>query len=89
LFKDTNETLRCDTCHFSYISDEIRNLDGSKLSESLLDKQYLAIIYWATFMGRLNRDYTIPWNKQLAKYEDVHVINVSLDVREFWPSATN
>ncbi|MFT5878843.1 MAG: hypothetical protein ACI8SA_002714 [Dokdonia sp.] len=60
-------------------------MDGSKVTLNL-NTQYYAVVFWATFSGRLN-EKSSEWANYLIKDPDVKVICVSLDPREFWPSA--
>ncbi len=85
VFRDTNYAYLRDTNSMNAFHPYFRNLDGSPcVLEN--NKPYTAVVFWASWAGRLNKDLSAKWVEQLKKHEDVTVVCVSLDMRDFWPN---
>lgn len=82
VFKDSSYVEFLDLDSTNYFNDYFLNLAGTK-PEPRLNKKYLAVVYWGTFAGRLNRN-SVEWANYLYADPEVDVICVSLDPREFW-----
>ena len=72
---DTNAT----NSYFKYIVD----LDGNPVVFKP-KTEYFTVLYWASFVGRLNKQNTANWVKLIAEKENVEYILVALDPRYFW-----
>lgn len=64
------------------------NVKGGPASFKDLDQyDYVILLYWCTWAGKLNKDHVQPW-EQLAKENKnvrIKVIKVNLDIQEYWP----
>jgi hypothetical protein len=85
VFKEPAYSEELDLDTTNYFNDYFVKMDGSKVTLNL-NTQYYAVVFWATFSGRLN-EKSSEWANYLIKDPGVKVICVSLDPREFWPSA--
>ncbi|MBK8969765.1 MAG: hypothetical protein IPM36_24535 [Lewinellaceae bacterium] len=67
---------------------ELETLHGSAFAERKLprDADFYVIVYWGTFLGKLNRDYIESWIKEARENRQVniHLIYVSCDMRKAW-----
>ncbi len=52
--------------------------------ETLPAADYYIVVFWATFLGKLNKDYVVPWVSQAKNNYDtkIQLINVNCDLRK-------
>jgi len=74
-FIDTNAT----NSYFKYIVD----LEGNPVNFKP-KTEYFAILFWASFVGRLNKQNTAHWVELIEEKENTEYILVALDPRDFW-----
>lgn len=55
-----------------------------KPAEFTLKKPFIAVIYSAHFVGKLNKHYTLNWNMRLKERKNVQLINIICDPNENW-----
>lgn len=64
------------------ITSRLYNYNSSYLTQN--DYDYVVVVYWATFAGKLNKDHTKVWvdniNAQKKSNCNLKVINLSLDI---------
>ena len=82
-YKDSSLVNYVDTTGHNFFNQYFVNFDGSKATIDN-DKPYLAVVYWASYTGRLNRNLSAKWVEELRKDKDVVLVCVSLDIQEFW-----
>ncbi len=67
---------------------ELETLHGKAFAQSTLsqDAEFYVIVYWGTFLGKLNREYLESWMKESRENRNVniHLIYVSCDMRKAW-----
>jgi len=86
VFRDTNYAELVDTNNTNAWQSHFLNLNGYEV-ECDNDKPYTAVVFWATWVGRLNRNTSAFWVDKLSQEQDINVVCVSLDIREFWPNS--
>ena len=65
----------------------LRTLEGEPINKSTLkDADYIVVLFWAKFIGKLNRTKVKQWELALqAKKElKIEVLKVNCDVQEMW-----
>lgn len=72
---------------FFRLSLQLEGLRGRQFNiASLPEADFYAFIFWATFLGKMNKNDVVPWTN-LAKENrraKIHLIYVSCDLREEW-----
>lgn len=66
---------------------ELKDLQGNPLQEKLIDNyDYIVCIYWARYIGRLNKDHVAVWEENLNKQTKcrIKVLKINLDIQKSW-----
>jgi hypothetical protein len=84
-FKDSTLVNLVDTSSLNYYNHYFVNFDGSPTTIAN-NKPYYAVVFWASYVGRLNKNLSAKWVQVLSKDPSVTLICVSIDPREFWGS---
>ncbi|GAB4490445.1 MAG: hypothetical protein OHK0019_09340 [Saprospiraceae bacterium] len=91
---DFIQNLRLDSA-YNYVNDssffrlplQLEGLRGEQFNiEALREADFYAFIFWATFLGKMNKDNVIP-RTRLAKENrraKIHLIYISCDLRDEW-----
>ncbi len=82
-YNDSSLVNYADTTELNSFNQYFMNLDGSKVTIAT-EKPYVAVVFWASYTGRLNKDLSANWVGELKKDKDILVVCVNLDVQENW-----
>lgn len=66
---------------------ELRTLDGEVvLMDNLPKADFYVLAYWATYMGRMNKENLREWiaDEEANDKSDVHILKVSCDFQTWW-----
>jgi hypothetical protein len=72
--------------------DQVRTLDGKEVNVSeFKEKDYILIIYWAKWMGKMNKNKIVDWENSLTKRNNLKIktIKLSTDYMGFWQIKKN
>ncbi len=69
---------------------KLRDIDGNVIATSDEKADFVLLIYWSVWLGKLNKDHVKVW-EQLARQNkqcNIKVLKVNLDIQAFWPQET-
>lgn len=69
---------------------KLRDINGHEIAS--LDKKadFYLLIYWTTWIGKLNKDHVRAWEQLALKNKNctIKVVKVNLDIQDYWPQST-
>lgn len=86
LGSNSNYKFLADSSFFRF-QVQLENLSHLPFSlNHLPDADFYGVVFWGTFLGRLNREYVEHWIQvsEENKKADIHLIFVSCDMRKDW-----
>lgn len=89
LKSDSSANLKPDTTFCTAENELVGLYDGKPFSvQALPQADYYIFVYWATYLGRLNREYLTDWltATQQNHHASFHFIFISGDLRKEWGS---
>lgn len=66
---------------------DLVDINGRAIQASdFLDYDYIVCIYWAKFIGKLNKNHVKIWEENISKQENckIKVLKVNLDMQKTW-----
>lgn len=85
---DKNKTYQInDLVKFNDINAGLCDLEGNPTKITVNDNSdFLVVIYWAKFTGRLNKDHVNIWEKDAINNtnSNIQVVKINLDQLSFW-----
>ncbi len=84
--KSETEFPTIDSIHIDSTLKHLHTLDGTEVNIQNKNEDYTAVIYWATFLGRLNKDNIPAWINDANNNEqsNIRIIIINMDLQEWW-----
>ena len=76
-----------DTLSLADVSAVLLDMDGEPLDLQVEeDADFVVLIYWARWIGKLNKEHVAEWEAQAKAnvHANVQVVKVNLDMQEHW-----
>ncbi len=87
-FTDSTKVIVLQNDSTSKVYQHIKSIEGDDIRINSDEFDYLIILTWAKFIGKLNKTNTLTWSQKLTEItfegKKIKVIYLNLDPREFW-----
>lgn len=87
-FTDSAKVIVLQNDSTSKVYQHIKSIEGDDIRINSDEFDYLIILTWAKFIGKLNKTNTLTWSQKLTEItfegKKIKVIYLNLDPREFW-----
>lgn len=87
-FTDSTKVIVLQNDSTSKVYQHIKSIEGNDILINSDEFDYLIILTWAKFIGKLNKTNTLTWSQKLTEItfegKKIKVIYLNLDPREFW-----
>lgn len=87
-FTDSTKVIVLQNGSTSKVYQHIKSIEGDDIRINSDEFDYLIILTWAKFIGKLNKTNTLTWSQKLTEItfegKKIKAIYLNLDPREFW-----